>query len=647
MSAPAAEGDAGLADARAAPAGAAAGGRFAHVPALDGLRGLAVGAVLAYHGGMLTGGWLGVDLFFVLSGYLITSLLLVRAGAGGRVDPVAFWARRVRRLGPALVIALVGVAAYSALVALPIERSGIRADGIATLFEVANWRTILAHGDYWATGLRPSPLRHTWSLSIEEQLYLAWPLAVAGLLRWRNRPAVVAVAAGVGALASAGWMILLQARGADVDRLYLGTDTRASALLLGAALAGLRLHLGPRRWAATRPARRILGALAALLLALAWVRLSGTSSLPYRGVLPLAGLAGALVVAALADRGHPGPLGRALGWPPLAGLGRISYGLYLYHWPIFLVLDQARTGLDGWPLFLLRSIVSIAAAAASYRFVERPVRDGWPVGPTAPSLIPAGAAVALLALLAGSVGAIGRPSTAGAGTLQAGPIGSPTIVLAGDSVPLLLGVELADQRDELGISVVNGALAGCHLLAADGPIRGVEGDVRTDVSDCAADHAYRALVERNRPTVSVLFFGEFPNEAVRLDGRWEMPCAPAYLDAWRRRVEAAVDDLRATDAPVVLLTAPGSSVSWVLARVAPGMAERVACTNQVLVDIAHDRPGVAVVDLAAHVCPAPDRCLDRIDGANLRPDTLHFQGEGAAVINRWLVPKVLAAADGA
>ena len=112
-------------------------------------------------------------------------------------------------------------------------------------------------------------------------------------------------------------------------------------------------------------------------------------------------------------------------------------------------------------------------------------------------------------------------------------------------------------------------------------------------------------------------------------------------------MEAAVDDLRATDAPVVLLTAPGSSVSWVLARVAPGMAERVACTNQVLVDIAHDRPGVAVVDLAAHVCPAPDRCLDRIDGADLRPDTLHFQGEGAAVINRWLVPKVLAAADGA
>ncbi len=620
------------------PAGARS---LPHVEALDGLRGVAVAAVLAFHGGHLTGGWLGVDLFFVLSGYLITTLLLQRARSDGRVDLMAFWARRVRRLGPALVITLLGVSAYAALVALPTERLGIRNDGVATLFEVANWRTILTEGDYWTAGMRPSPLRHTWSLSIEEQLYLIWPLAITLVWRWRREPGVVAIIAAIGALASAGLMVGLHAGGASVARLYLGTDTRASALLLGAALAAVRLHLGPRRWAATRPARQGVGLAAAALLAMAWIRLDGASDLPYQGVLPLASVAGMAVVAAVADRRHPGPLGRALAAPPLVELGRISYGLYLYHWPVFLVLDEARTGLDGWALFVVRVVVSVALAWCSYRFVERPIRDGWPSGPTVPALIPALGAVVLFALLAGSIGAVGQPSTEGAGDLQAGPAGAPTLLLAGDSVPLLLGVELGVERQALGVSLVNAARPGCHLLAADGPVRGVEGDVRTDVSDCAADDFYRDQVERYRPDVAVVMFGEFPNEAIRIDGDWVMPCAPTYLEAWQRRIEALVDDLAATGATVVLVTAPGSSVSWVLERVEPGMAERVACTNQVLADVATEAPGVGLVDLASMVCPQPDRCLDRLDGADLRPDTLHFQGPGAAVVNRWLVPRVL------
>ena len=624
------------------------GPRLPHVEALDGLRGAAIGAVLLHHAGHLEGGWLGVDLFFVLSGYLITALLLAGWRRDGRVELRGFWARRVRRLGPALVLTLVGVGIYAATVALPAEQRSIRGDGIATLLEVANWRTILTGGDYWAAQLRPSPLRHTWSLSIEEQLYLIWPLIVAFVAaRWRQARAVLLVAAALAA-ASMAAMVGLELLGASRGRLYYGTDTRASAVLLGAALAAARVVLGPERWATTRSARHAAGVVAGLALVAGWVLLDGSSSAPYRGLLPLAGVAGAVVVASVADRRHPGPIGVVAAFAPLAALGRISYGAYLYHWPLYLVLDEARTGLDGWALTAVRIGATIALAAASYHLIEAPIRQGrWLTGRPGRAAVPAGAAICVIALVAGTLGAAPAPSvlTSVEGRIdRAADPDAPVVLLAGDSVPLLLGTELTLQRDELGVSVLNRAVPGCHLLASLGPIRGIEGDVRTDVADCAADGQYRRDVERFEPDASILLFGEFPNQAVELGGRWTMPCAPDYLEAMRERLGRVVDDLRAGGGPVVLVTAPGTTLSWVLERVEPGMAERVACSNALLADVAASRPGVSVVDLASFVCPPGERCLERIDGADLRPDGLHFQDEGAAAVNRWLVPRALAAA---
>src|SRR5712692_9104137 len=149
--------------------------------ALDGLRGAAVVAVLLFHAGHLVGGYLGVDLFFVLSGFLITGLLLGEWGRSGRVGLGGFWARRARRLLPALFVMLGGGAAYAAFVASPTQLAGIRADAVATLGYVANWRSILSGHSYWTIFSAPSPLAHTWSLAIEEQFYLAWPLIVVGL----------------------------------------------------------------------------------------------------------------------------------------------------------------------------------------------------------------------------------------------------------------------------------------------------------------------------------------------------------------------------------------------------------------------------------------------------------------------------------
>jgi len=604
-----------------------------------------VAAVLLFHDDRLAGGWLGVDLFFVLSGYLITALLLHGWRIGGSAPLRSFWAWRVRRLGPALLITLLMASAYALTIANPAELLTIRREGIATLFEVANWRAIVASGDYWSTQVRPSPLRHTWSLSIEEQLYLLWPLAVAALLHWRRRPGAVLAGALCLAAASIAAMVGLHAAGASIARLYYGTDTRASAVLLGAALAAGRFCAGPDRWAASRRFRHGAALVAAAGLGYLWLTLDGNTDAPYRGLLPLAGIAAALVVAGVADRHHPGPVGTVLATRPLVELGVISYGVYLYHQPIFLVVDAARTGLDGWALSAVRFVVTVALAAASYRFVERPIRTGQVLrGRPARAAVPAGAAIAVIALVATTLGASQPGGDVAARIDRSAAPGAPVVLIAGDSVPLMMGVSMTEQRDELGVSVLNRAAPGCHLLADLGPIRGTEGNVRTDVADCSAGGGYRRDVERFTPDLSMVLFGEFPNEAVELGGRWRMACEPAYLDALRREVEDLVDDLSARGAPVVLVTAPGSSLSWVVERVKPGMDERVACTNQVLADIAQARAGVEVVDLASFVCPPGHECQTHIDGVDLRPDGRHFEGDGARLVNEWLMPRVVAAA---
>jgi peptidoglycan/LPS O-acetylase OafA/YrhL len=627
-----------------APESERLGTQLPHVEALDGLRGAAVAAVLFHHAGHLTGGWLGVDLFFVLSGYLITALLIQGWKDRGRVALGNFWARRVRRLGPALVLLLLGVSAYALLVATRPELLTVRNDGLATLFEVANLRTIATGGDYWATLLRPSPLRHTWSLAIEEQLYLVWPLVVAGVLRWRRNPRAVLVVSVVGALVSATLMESLFAAGISRSRLYYGTDTRAAAVFLGAVVASARVTMGPRRWAATRSARHGAGIVAALALAVAWWRLDGSSGLAYQ-LLPLIGVAGALVVASIADRRHPGPIGRLLDTPGLPALGRISYGVYLYHWPIFLVLDQDRTGVDGWVLTAVRIAVTVAVAAASYRFVEEPIRTRRRlVGRRGRAAVPAAMALVIIALVASTLNASATGDLGGPpGFMDRSSVpGAPTIVMAGDSVPLLLGAELAKQKDDLGVSVVNRSAPGCHLLVEVGPIRGTEGNVREDTNDCAADGFYRKVVHDFHPDASVVLFGEFPNQAVQIEGKWRMPCDEVYLQAIRLQLDDLVADLQSEGAPVILLTAPGTSGSWILDGVEPGMPERVRCSNQVLYDLADDTPGVSVIDLASYICPPGEPCKEEIDGSDLREDGLHFKGPGARAVNNWLIPQVTA-----
>lgn len=352
-------------------------GRMHYLPGLDGLRALAVLAVLFYHAGLswARGGFLGVEVFFVLSGYLITALLQAEWEQSGRIDLKAFWVRRARRLLPALFLLLVATLTF-AVIFLPSEVADLRADTLAAAGYATNWYLILAQKSYFQSVGRPSLLQHLWSLAVEEQFYLLWPLLFLGLLRIPRRLAPLGVIAG--AVISATLMAGGYRQEVDPSRIYYGTDTRAAGLLIGAALA---LLWRPSR--STSDSSRLKRALfdGAGLIAFATligfcVFLDESNPLLYQGGFALVALA---TIAVIAIAVHPAPrLGRSLlGQEPLRWIGMRSYGIYLWHWPIFMVTrPQLDVALDGIPLLALRFAATFAAAELSYRLIETPIRAG-------------------------------------------------------------------------------------------------------------------------------------------------------------------------------------------------------------------------------------------------------------------------------
>ena len=332
------------------------------------MRAVAVALVLADHGGIpgMGGGFLGVDVFFVLSGFLITSLLLDELGRSGRIDLGDFWIRRARRLLPALVLMVLAVAVGRQFFS-PEAVAGLRDDAVAAFFWVANWMFVANKTDYFTQGAPPSPLQHAWSLGVEEQYYIVWPLllvAVAVVLAARARRRqgwatlggvrlTVFLLAVLGALASAAAAILL-ASDATRDRVYFGTDTRAQALLVGAAASALLVgdwSALNRGWSLIRSRwgkwiARVLPVIGLALLGVATHYATGSAHEFREGLFIAVAIAAVLVIAPVA-LDQRGPVAAVLAWRPLAWLGTISYGVYLWHWPIFLVLNGQRTGWSG------------------------------------------------------------------------------------------------------------------------------------------------------------------------------------------------------------------------------------------------------------------------------------------------------------
>jgi peptidoglycan/LPS O-acetylase OafA/YrhL len=461
--------------------------RSSHLPGIDGLRAIAVILVILFHvvPGGLPGGGLGVDIFFVLSGFLITGLLVTEKSATGRIRLRSFWARRARRLLPALAILLL-VCTSAALFVGGDVLVGIGRQLLGAATFSSNWLAIASGTSYFA-GTTPELFRNLWSLAVEEQFYLIWPFVVllVALLRWRwiRFGIFVAVAA-----ASATAMILEYSPKVDPTRLYYGTDTHSFGLALGAALAvavgGMPQH--PLEW--PRWSRRALGIAGTTgvggLIAIS-ILVPAESALMFQGGFAAVALLSAIAILGAILPG--GPLGSALDLLPLRWVGARSYGLYLWHWPVLVLVTAAEPKWQDsaaalWLIGAVTVAITLVAAALSYQFVERPIRRlgfrawarrFWQPGALRGLRISAAAVIAV-AIVAGASGAglaVARaPATGGAQSdIEAGtvalarakflpppPPSAPgsNIDAVGDSVMLASAPELQQAYPGMNIDAV-------------------------------------------------------------------------------------------------------------------------------------------------------------------------------------------------
>jgi peptidoglycan/LPS O-acetylase OafA/YrhL len=636
------------------------GARSKGIPALDGIRAIAVGLVLAEHGGIpgVSGGFLGVDVFFVLSGFLITSLLLDELGSTGRIALAGFWIRRARRLLPALIVMVLAVVAARALFP-PEATTSLRDDAVAAFFWVANWAFVAQRTDYFSQGTPPSPLQHTWSLGVEEQYYLFWPLlviAVVAVIGARARWAVFALATA-GAVGSAAAAIVL-ASDAGVNRVYFGTDTRVQALLVGAAAAALLV----RDWSVltaggtlirTRWRRWVAGGLSLLGLAMlaALAHYATGSAHEFRaGLLIVVALAAVLVVAPVAlDQG--GPVARAMAWRPLVWLGAISYGVYLWHWPIFLALNGERTGWSGWRLFAVRCAATVAVAAASWWLLEQPIRRWRPVIvpmlPLAGATAATAAAVTMLVLPVAARPAdvpVGPDVDSAALVSPEVPVevkspsgqrlpGTRTVAVFGDSVAWTMMRYLPPTQ---GLSFANYTTIGCGI-ARGGPYRYV-GETLNQKPECDAwPTRWSQRINHDRPDVVLLMVGRWEIVDRVNEGDWTHIGDDAYDAYLRGELQRALDILTSTGARVVVTTEPynrrGERADGSLyPEDQPARADR---WNALLRSVIGKRPDVAVLDLNKKLCPN-GYYTSKVDGIKMRIDGVHPTPEAVKWLTPWL-----------
>ncbi len=352
--------------------------RLAYMPGIDGLRALAVGTVVLYHAGTswIPGGFLGVDVFLVISGYLITSLLLAELETTGRINLGRFWLGRARRLLPAVLVMIVVVLGVMALLH-PDEVGALRGAVLASLFYVTNWYQIAAHQSYFAQYARPSVFQHLWSLAVEEQFYLLWPPIMAVCLNYfGKRRLVYGVIAGTAC--STVLAAVLFSPGHDPSRIFYGTDTRAAGLLVGVLLAFAwpAARLAPVRNRQAAMLLDISGVVALVaLMAIMW-SVGQFSSALYRGGFLVVAVVTAVLLAVIA---HPSSrLGKVFALAPLVWIGKRSYGIYLWHWPILMLTRAHQDVPFGGPVLLAMQLgLTVGIAELSYRFIEVPIRkDG-------------------------------------------------------------------------------------------------------------------------------------------------------------------------------------------------------------------------------------------------------------------------------
>lgn len=571
-----------------------------------------LGVLLFHTGATLPGGYLGVDLFFVLSGYLITSLLLVERAETGRVDLAAFWVRRARRLFPALLSLMPVVALYARFFARPEELRTVRDEALAALAYCANWRAILHEQSYWDLFAAPSPLEHTWSLSIEEQFYVVWPLLCTFLLRRGTRRHLLVVTLILSAASMAAMLLLYDP--ASTTRVYLGTDTRMAGILFGAALATLlspNQELGPR----LRAALNVSGPLAAILLGVAWCTLRGNSPLLYRGGFWLTELA-ALVLIACAVAGERNLVARVLELRPLTLLGTISYGLYLWHWPVNVLLSPERAHLHGFWLHALRFALTFVIAIVSYRYLERPIRrHGVPFG-RPQYTVPIAIAVSVSLVLHATY-AEGRSPAPFATPLPPEQVRMRVMVF-GDSTANSLGWTLR-QLHEPGVAIELRGKDGCNMLQGN-----------------CNETQWVERVRTEHPNVSIIYLAGAFLYGFHVGGDWHTACHPDWDAKFEQLLTQRLRELEAESGLVYTTTVPYPIGPYLPHGQENGeFHARARCINTAIRKAVQAVPGVGLIDVCGWLCPE-GVCKQDVGGKEpIRPDGVHFAIGSSENFARW------------
>jgi peptidoglycan/LPS O-acetylase OafA/YrhL len=684
------------------------------IRALDGVRALAVLAVLAAHAGIpeLSGGFIGVDIFFVLSGFLITSLLVDERNATGRLDLGRFWARRARRLLPGALLMITAVVVARPL--LPPETVGtLRGDALSAALWTSNWRWALAGTDYFAQGGTASPLQHTWSLAVEEQFYLVWPVVLLALWwavsRDGDRRRRLFVVASTGAVLSAVVTTVLSTR-VPAGRVYFGTDVRAQELLIGAGLAAALAptwRAGPSRRrgqkpiqrAARRPLPVLMTAGGLTVLALMVHRADGSPTEFRDGLLTGVALATAALLAGVILDPHSG-LSALLASRPLVAIGRMSYGIYLWHWPVFEVVNGARTGLGPYPLAALRLTVTLAFAAVSLVLVELPVQrvrvppravlrvaaagviavvvvtfvvvpagqgpprlaalDQPPIDGTVPPPAAPAAPVASAPTAATSTAATSTASTAtvaGATIAKSSaPAPKPTVASStpapghpivvdvfGDSIAWTLVRYLPTITN---VTINNHTTLGCGLVDG-GPYRYFGAQYPDDAQCDGAPDRWRTEVAADHPDEVLLIVGRWETMDRMYDGSWTQVGRPDFDTHLTALLNDGIDALASTGARVLVTTEPynrrGEQPDGELYP--EDQPERVDSWNRLLSPVVAAHPAATLLDLN-HVLDPDGKFTWTVDGITVRSDGVHLTPDGVRWLTPWLAGQFRSAANG-
>jgi peptidoglycan/LPS O-acetylase OafA/YrhL len=638
----------------------------AYVAGLDGLRAVAVVAVMIYHfaPSALPAGFLGVDVFFVVSGFLISRLVVAEITGTSTLRLGHFWARRARRLLPALatmtVVVLVLVAIYSS----DAERHDIRGQALGTLFYCANWVMIYAKGSYFTSVGRPSPFLHMWTLAVEEQFYVVFPLVCFAARRWTARyPVRASAIALLGAIASTAWMAVLVSPTGDPSRAYLGSDSHAMGLLVGVALgilagAGRPWEAMTARLRSNARGARVAGAiglssLLAILVTMGVVD-GNTYDLYRGGFLVFALLCGAVVaVVVMLPATRVAQMLRA---PWLVAVGLRSYSLYLWHWPVRVFISPS-SGIEGAALFVVRSVLSIALAEMSYRLVERPFRFGvvakrWRSrGAVGYFAVITAVAMILVTTVADPVA---LPPSDLAHAAAAAQRRAPTTVhrpdsvaprrvdIFGDSTALVFGIAGADLAQELNITVGGDARLGCGIVPVDHESQGHEVD---NPKECDGWQArWAATLRHDRHAVVALMTGAWDILDQRTSAGVVKFGTRQWADLVTLSLRGALEVLAADGRTVQLFEVPCYGVADANFPL-PERADpkRIAALNRIFADVAHEMPHVEIVPWRTLVCPGGQR-VEVLDGVRLwKSDHVHLTEAGGVLVWKWWLARLRAA----